>query len=255
MLKLLFPPSLGRVPASARAELLEQWFGRHLDLQVEIEVAPTYEALRRSIERREVDLAWAPPVVCAAVQKVAHIIFKAVRAGHSTYLAALVGREGELRSLDDLEGRHAAWVDRLSTAGYLLPISHLRGRGYDPDALLAEQSFLGSYTHALRAVVERNADVAAIYVRASNHEAARASIQEVLGGSSRLEAVDFTAEVPSDGLVVIDRPAHSDIHQVVDRLRGVSDGRTHTMLLTIFDADALEPAHPGEYDALREAVS
>lgn len=251
----MFPPSLGRLAASARAELFEQWFSRHLEMPIDIRVASSYEALRRAIEEREVDLAWAPPVVCAAVQHRAHTILKAIRAGHSTYLSALMVRTGEIRRLEDLRGRRAAWVDRLSTGGYLLPAAHLRKRGLDPESLLEEQRFVGSYRHALRAVMEGEADLASVYVRATTNEAARESVQELLGDGERLEALDFTAEVPSDGLVVIDRPATSDVHQVVTRLRSLSDGRTHTMLLTIFDAEALVPAHPGEYDALRDAMT
>lgn len=254
VLKLLLPPSLGRVPASARAELLGQWFTRNLGVPIDIQVASSYEELRRTIERREVDLAWAPPFVCAAVQGVAHTILKAVRAGHSSYLSAIVGRSGELHGLESLRGRSAAWVDRLSTAGYLLPVAHLRASGHDPGSLLGEQRFLGSYARALRAVLDREADIAAIYVRASTNEAARDSAHELVGEADRLQAIAFTAEVPSDGLVVVDRPEHADIQPIVERLRSLTDGRTHTMLLTIFDAEALVPAARGEYDALLDVV-
>lgn len=254
MLRLLFPPSLGRVPASARAELLGQWFTRNLGVPIDIQVASSYEELRRTIEHREVDLAWAPPSVCAAVQGVAHTILKAVRAGHSSYLSAIVGRSGELDGLEILRGRSAAWVDRLSTAGYLLPIAHLRASGHDPDSLLAEQLFVGSYARALRAVLDREADIAAVYVRAATNEAAHDSAHELVSEADRLEAIAFTAEVPSDGLVVVERSEHTDTQHVVERLRSLTDGRTHTMLLTIFDAEALVPAVRGEYDALLHAV-
>lgn len=254
VLTLLFPPSLGHVAASARAELLAQWFQRRLDMEVSIEVAASYEALRTTIERREVDLAWAPPVICAAVQRTSLAILKAVRSHSSSYQAALVVRRGEAITLHDLRGRRAAWVDRLSTAGYLLPVAHLRDRGYEPDDLLEGQVFVGSYGRAMSALLEGEADLASIYVSSPTADGAQASLRELLGESAtRLRAIDFTAASPSDGLVVVDRSAHGDSRQVLDKIRALTNGRTQTLLLTVLDAEALELARPGEYDALRRA--
>ncbi|MCA9707180.1 MAG: PhnD/SsuA/transferrin family substrate-binding protein, partial [Myxococcales bacterium] len=219
MLVLMFPPSLGHIAASARAELLTQWFQRHVGVEISIDVAPDYEALHRAIVEGRIDLAWAPPIVCASVQRSCLAILKAVRGGRSAYRSALIVRHGEIHSLEELRGARAAWVDRLSTGGYLLPTAHLRSMGHDPDELLGEQFFVGSYGRALRGLLDREADVASIYVHSATHEAAQTSLRDLLrNDASRLCAVDFTREAPSDGLVVIDRPAHTDSHQVLDQI-------------------------------------
>lgn len=252
MLSLLFPPSLGRIAASARAELLAQWFMRNLGVSLEIGVAPSYEALRTSIERREVDLAWAPPIVCAAVQGSSIAILKAVRSHGSSYRAALVVRAGEAASLRDLRGARTAWVDRLSTAGYLLPMAYLRERMGDPDRLLGSQTFMGSYGRALRAVLDHEADLASVYVSNPSADAFQTSMHELLGEAApRLRALDFTSESPSDGLVVVDRPSRGEDSLLLQQLRELTNGRRQTLLLTVLDAEALEPARPGDYDALR----
>jgi ABC-type phosphate/phosphonate transport system substrate-binding protein len=255
VLSLLFPPSLGRIAASARAELLAQWFLRNLGVSLQIAVAPTYEALRTSIERREVDLAWAPPIVCAAVQGASLAILKAVRSHGSSYRAALVVRTGEASSLRALRGARVAWVDRLSTAGYLLPMAHLRDRLGDPDRLLGSQTFMGSYGRALRALLDREADLASVYVANPSPEAFHISVHELLGEEApRLRALDFTAESPSDGLVIVDRPERGDDELLLQQLRELTDGRRQTLLLTVLDADALEVARAGDYDALRRII-
>lgn len=251
----MFPPSLGHIAASARAELLTQWFQRHLREEVSIDVAPDYETLRGAILERRVDLAWAPPIVCAAVRRSSLAVLKAVRGGRSAYRSALIVRRGEGEVLDDLRGARAAWVDRLSTAGYLLPMSHLRASGYEPDDMLGEQFFVGSYGRALRGVLDREADVAAIYVHNATHEAAQSSLRDLVrNAAERLTALDFTPEAPSDGLVVVERTAHNDSQQVLEQLRKLTTGAQHTLLLTIFDAEALEPANLDEYDALLEST-
>jgi phosphonate transport system substrate-binding protein len=254
VLSLLFPPSLGHIAASARAELLAQWFLRNLGVKSSIAVAPSYQALQMAIERREVDLVWAPPVVCAAVQAASLAVLKAVRGHSSSYRAALVVRAGEAASLADLRGVRAAWVDRLSTGGYLLPMAWLRERVGEPAAFLGEQAFLGSYGHALRAVVAGEADLAAVYVGKPSTEAFHATAHELLGElAARLRPLEFTAESPSDGLVVVPRSTPTGAERLLQQIRGLTDGRKQTLLLTVLDAEALEPARPGDYDALRHA--
>lgn len=255
VLSLLFPPSLGHIAASARAELLAQWFERHLRMRVEIAVAPDYATMRTAILRREVDLAWAPPIVCAAVQRSSLAILKAVRGHGSSYRAALVVRTDEAATLDDLHGARAAWVDRLSTGGYLLAMAHLRERMGDPERVLGEQVFVGSYGRSLRAVLDREADLASIYVAHPSAEAFQTSVHELVGEASpRLRALDFTAESPTDGLVVVGRPSPAEGEPLLEQVRRLTDGRTRTLLLTVLDAEALEPARPGDYDALREVA-
>ncbi len=252
VLSLLFPPSLGHIAASARAELLAQWFLRHLGVKATIAVAESYQQLQATIERKEVDLAWAPPIVCAAVQRQSLAILKAVRSHSSSYRAALVVRAAEGSGLPVLRGARAAWVDRLSTAGYLLPMAHLRERLGNPDALLGPQVFVGSYGQALRTVLDREADVASIYVANPSREAFEASARELVREAApRLRALDFTAESPSDGLVVVDRPERPDGERLVEQIRELTDGRKQTLLLTVLDAESLEPARAGDYDALR----
>ncbi len=254
MLALLFPPSLGHIAASARADLLTRWFSRYVSVEVDVQVARSYDGLRRAIEGGTVDLAWAPPTVCAAVQPSCLAILKAVRGGRSMYRGALVTRRGEARTLTEMQGYHAAWVDRLSSAGYLLPMGLLRDAGHDPDLLLGTQDFVGSYGRALRALLDHDVDVAPIYVRDASAAAVRNTLVELVGASDRLQTVEYTAEAPSDGLVVVDREQQENIHQVLEQLRALTTGRQNTMLLTILDAEALETADADDYAALRRAV-
>lgn len=229
-----------------------QWFQRRLGLDVSISVATSYDDLRAAIEQRKVDLAWAPPFVCAAVHPASLAVLKAVRSHSSSYHAALVVQERGPRTLDGLRDARVAWVDRLSTAGYLLPVAHLREHGHHPEDLFAEEVFTGSYGRALAAVLEGQADLASIYVAHPTIEAVELSLRELVGESSgRLRALDFTAASPNDGLVVVDRGSGSNAQQVLEQIRDLTDGRTHTLLLTVLDADSLELAKPGEYDALR----
>ncbi len=249
---LLFPPSLGHIAASARAEMLGQWLGKRLDAEVEVRVADDYAQLERSIADGQVDLAWAPPAVCARVESNALAIFKAVRGGRSDYRAALVSRSHRFASAADLASRRAAWVDRLSVGGYLLACAYLRANGVDPDRQLGEQRFFGSYALAVRAVLRGDSDFTSVYTRGVDEDSAFQSLAELVGDRAKqMHVVGVTPPAPTDGLVVTRRPAAERTLAAVERLRHTMGlGGGSTLLNVILDADDLVRADPGDYAAL-----
>ena len=257
--EFLLPPSLGDMRATARAELLQTWFRRWLGEDVRVTVAPSYTELEGRISRAEVEMAWAPPLVCARVEAKARAILKAVRAGSSTYRAALVARL--TRRLDvtaeALSGARAAWVDPLSTAGYLLPIAFLRSKGIDPDRVLGGQSFAGSYRTALRAVITGEADFAPIYTPDASEISAQESLSECVGiDRAQLAPFAYSGDAPNDGLIVTSKLSRGDAESFVRRLTPFALA-THgaNLLLAVLAADRLERADPGEYSAYETRVA
>lgn len=251
-LTLLFPPSLGKIRAHARAEVLSQSLGRRLDRSVAVSVADTYSALESRVLGCETDLAWAPPSICARAEPGAAAIFKAVRFGESSYNAALIGRASGTPSIDALDGLTAAWVDPLSAAGYLLPVAYLHRRGLDPGTLFASQEFSGSYQGALLSVLSGKADVTAIYCHGTSEDAARRTLRENVGASElHLAPFAFTDAAPSDGLIATSRVDAG----LIDALERAVDGSLGpTLLLELFEADRLERAAGDDYAALRIAL-
>lgn len=251
-LKLLIPPAMGKSRAEARAELFGQELGRWLGRPVRVEIARDYDDLERQVLGGQTDLAWAPPSLCARLAGQHHGIFKAVRNGRSTYRSAILSRTGEHRDLESLRGTRAAWVDPLSTAGYLLPDAYLRSSGFDPDSFFSDQQFLGSYQAALLSVADGETDVTAVYVHTDRGADLHDSIaQHAERAVARLSVVAVTGEVGSDGLVVcagVSTEDASDLVRRIDEMQATPGGPP--LLVSIFDAEALELARAGAYKAL-----
>jgi two-component system, NtrC family, sensor kinase len=245
--RFLLPPSIGKTKANARAEVLAEELGGFLGTRVRVDVAADYAALARSVEELEVDLGWAPPVLCARLWPAAHFILKAMRGGRTAYRSALVGRASEPLRVDALQGRRAVWVDPMSTGGHLLAVAHLRRQGCDPDRTLAVQSFAGSYRDALLAVVAGSADLTAVYTAGEDHASVRQTLARLVGGlEERLRAFAFTDEAPSDGLVLTRRMSAP----AAGRLSSTLVSRPPALLLEACEAEAFVVARPGDYHAL-----
>jgi ABC-type phosphate/phosphonate transport system substrate-binding protein len=249
-LRLLIPPSLGAIAASARADALAQWMSEVLGEPVEAEVAPDYGALERAIREASFELVWAPPAICPAVVLHVRAIFRPVRKGNRHYHAAIVARRGELETLYDLRGRRAAWVDPRSAAGYLLVADALVRSGMNLDDDLANQTFYGSFTIAIRAVLSHKADFASIYAADPTEEAARSSLRRaVADAEQQLDVVAFTAAAPSDGLVITRHDRAEATLAAVKRLIAAADERPDAPLLAAFDAETFVRAGPRDYGA------
>lgn len=126
-----------------------------------------YSDLLDAMQAGDVDMAWLPPVVALRATSRGKTVPIAlpVRGGSAFYSTALFTRpDSRIRSLTDLQGARAAWVDRHSAAGYLVIRASLRQRGIDPARTFSSETFLGTHAAVGKAVLEGEADVGASFV-------------------------------------------------------------------------------------------
>lgn len=253
MITLLLPASRGPEDAVSQAGPLQAFLTEKLETPVRVEVAGDYAELERRLLGGEVDLAWAPPVLCARAEPTSRAILSTVRVGRSNYRSALVGRAGDALVATALDGKRAVWTDPLSTAGYLLPSAFLTLLGQAPGRVFASQRFLGSYRATLEAVASGEADVTAVYTPRADATAARQQMETLIGErSADLSAFAFTDEVPTDGLVIGDRVSRDRAPGLARALLELGSG-TQNPLLTLLSAQRLVPARDAEYRPLRHA--
>lgn len=119
--------------------------------------------------------------------------------GSSTYHGYLFARKDSgIKSAKDLKNKRMAFVDKATTAGYIFPLAYLRENGIkDTDHFFSDSIFTGSHDAAIKAVLDRKADVGAaknsIYDRERIHDPRVDSELIILAKS---------ANVPSNGLCV-----------------------------------------------------
>lgn len=250
------PPSLVAGDTDSRIRRLERFFGTVLDRPVEVYVAPDYEALAKDVLADRVDVAWAPPYVCARVEAMGvRIALRGVRRGTSSYRAVMLKRIGNPVDLDHLAGARLAWVDRDSVAGHLLPMSSLKARSVVP-ATLGSQTFYGSYRAALQAVLNDEADVTSIFCALAESDAGNSQWRDAAelilpGSSSLLEPVSFTDDSPNDG-VAVSMASQPELVESLERalLALHEDAEGRALLQEVFNAERFEPAPRLGYRAL-----
>ncbi|MDP2344322.1 MAG: PhnD/SsuA/transferrin family substrate-binding protein [Deltaproteobacteria bacterium] len=244
MLRFGLPPSLGIERLVEQTQALRVALQAGLKEDVDVVVTRDYDALRQALLSGAVDCAHAPPFICAQVEpQGVPIIARAVRRGRSSYASAFVVKKPALLKLAPRALR-AAWVDPQSVAGHLLPKAHLRAKRHVVEHFFLSEAFYGSYTAALQAVIDGDADVAGVHVIPGDAASLAVALETHLKGAAEiLQALEVTAEVPSDGVA-----ARVDVDAV--RLREVLMGLPRALLNDVFQADAFEKATPNGYRPL-----
>jgi phosphonate transport system substrate-binding protein len=251
--RFALPPTLGP-EAHARAKQLQAHLQGVLGRDTEVVVPGTYEQLARELLAGKVDAAWAPPFVCARIEAMGvRVLVRGLRGGASTYRAALVARAGSVRTLQTLAGAVAAWSDRDSVGGYLLPMALLREKGIDPARTFARQDFVGNYRRALELVLAGDADVTSVFA-----PAARPGGPDTTGidelwpeHAAAFTTLAFTEEAPNDGVAVSMSAPTAVVSELERTLLALHQSPAGAQLLKdCFHADRFELAPRMGYRAL-----
>ena len=234
---------------------LSAWMREHTGVELERKPAATYADLAMSVREGSSDVAWLPPVVYGRLAEGVTPLGCVLREGEATYSSAVIVREdASLRSVSDLEGVRAGWVDPWSAAGYVVPRIELARAGVDPLVAFSAEEHYGSHREMILALGRGDVAVAATYARANDDGGA------VEGGWSRIPEVRVRVlatygPIPADVLAVrrnLDPVTHE---RVLDAFRkACADDAARPLVRAVFGGDELrEGVEPG-HERLRRAI-
>jgi phosphonate transport system substrate-binding protein len=108
-----------------------------------------------------------------------------------------VRKDSRIKSVYQMKGKRFAFVDKATTAGYLLPLAYFKEHGENYRTFLKESYFAGTHEDAILDVLNRKADIGA----------AKNTVYERLAASGdrinrELVILERSPEVPENGLAV-----------------------------------------------------
>ncbi len=118
--------------------------------------------------------------------------------GTSTYHGLIfVRKDSAITSVYQMKGKRFAFVDKATTAGYLLPLAYFKEQGINYRVFLKESYFAGTHEDAILDVVNRKADIGA--AKNTVYERLAASDDRI---NRELVILESSPEVPENGLAV-----------------------------------------------------
>lgn len=221
-------------------------------------VTGSYDELAAAIRDKEVGLAWLPPVPTIDLQArgLASVLAIPARRGATSYHAAFIVRRGGPKTLAELRGRRAAWVQRDSAAGYLVPRMHLAAQGFDVLRFFSRELFTHSHSGVVDAVCSGDVDVGATFcnVDVATGRVVRSMWQDDNGTSIRpIEALATMGPIPNDALVASSEvPAAA--RSALTRWLLTLDGRAKEIFDALLGSGDFRVPAPNHYEVLRHAL-
>ena len=147
-------PALSPSEQEKQLQSLAEYLEKSLGYPVNFQVAPNYEQAVELLVNNQVEVAYLGPLTYvqarqrnAQLEPILAPIEKST--GRPWYTSVIVANTAKgIQSLSDLKGKRFAFVSRSSTSGYLVPMSHFRAIGLNPDQAFAAVKYSGSHDKA-----------------------------------------------------------------------------------------------------------
>lgn len=207
-----------------------------------------YHRLVEAMAMGHIDVAWLPPISAAQAMAagLATPIALPVRGGVTSYSTALFTRvDAWWRSVADLSGVRAAWVDRQSASGYLLIRAQLRAMGVDLERAVASERFTGSHEQVAAAVLDGSADVGAsfLHLDPADEHPVRAA-----WGDAPVRVLALAGPIPADVIAVSARLDPARVDRVRRAFLEGKHPRLRAATRALLGAEAFVAPRPGHLD-------
>jgi phosphonate transport system substrate-binding protein len=145
--------------------------------------------------------------------------------GISSYHGLIFARKGgDIKGAEDMKGKIFAFVDKATTAGYLLPLSYFRKHGIgNYKTYFKETYFTGTHEDAIYDVLNKKADIGAakntMYYRLAN-------LDDRI--KNELFILEKSPDVPENGLAVrkdLDASVKSKLKEILLNMHNDTEGR------------------------------
>lgn len=177
--------------------------GDETGLDVAITPVRTSARLATLIDRGDIDVAWLNPItlVSLARNRIVRPVVSVARSDREHYRCAIIVRSGSpVQALRDLRGKVAAWVDRHSASGFVLPRIELARHRVLPASFKAER-FVGSHAAVVRSVASGRADFGGTFLHVRRDGSEHGAWSDI-GLASSIQGVARFGDVPPDAIAV-----------------------------------------------------
>jgi len=218
-----------------RFEPLAQYLSRKAGVQITLRILPRYGNIIDNFTSEKLDGAFFGSFTYTIAHSklgVQVIARPEGQDGKSTYHGLMfVRKDSGIRFIRDMAGKRFAFVDKATTAGYLLPLAYFKQHKVNYRTYLKESYYTGTHEDAIYDVLNRKADIGV----------AKNTVYERLADSdarikNELVVLERSPDVPENGLAIrkdLADEVKKNLTEVLLNMHNDPEGRA---LLEVFGA-------------------
>ena len=228
---------------------------KHASVELELHEAASYEDLAKDVKKGRVDVAWLPPIVHLRLASDVVPLGSILRDGRTTYEAALIVRtDSKAKTIANLRGMRAGWVDRWSAAGFVLPRVNLALLGIDARTYFRSETFYGSHRGVVQALLDGSCDVAGTYAQADGKGKVKGGSWSDVPGAEVRVLTTFGA-IPPDVIAARSGLPEAQRDAVRDALRAnCMDTEGRKLFRDVFGGETFVEDATKSYESLARAL-
>lgn len=254
--KMAFVPSQDTARVLTSGEKLGKMLEGKTGYTFQVSVPTSYAAVIEAMGAKKIDVAWLAPFSYVLAHKKigAQVILTTTRFGSKSYRGQIIAHvDSGVNTLADLKGKKFAFVDPLSTSGYMYPKALLIQNGINPDKDL-QAMMAGGHDKVVIAVYNKQADAGATYDGGPSEARLRVkkTIPDVM---EKTKIIAKTEPIPNDTVSLRKDLPPDMVKKITDALLEIAktdDGKK--ALKELYDIDGLVPGADPDYDPIRKAV-
>ncbi len=265
---MAFTPSSDPNALLTNATPITDYISKVSGLKIHPFITTDYTATIEAMTSKKVDIAWLTPAsyVFAHDQNGAELMYKALRknaktgALEDTYLSTILVQTGSaIKEIKDLKGKKFAFVDPVSTSGYIYPAALMLKNGIDPKKDLTA-TFAGGHDSAALAVYQGNADGAATFEDAP----AQLLASKFPDVDSKIRVLAKTDPIPNDPIAYRKDLNAATVDKIRSALKDMAENPNATRvdpktnqpvkLLGIYRWDGVAEAKDSDYQPIRDVA-
>ena len=254
-LHLVLTPSQKPTDLLATGEEFGQVLGKLVGVPVRVTVASDYAAVIEALRNHTADLAFVHPggYVLASREAKAVIVAKNLWHGKSSFTSRFyVRRDSGIKAVEELRGKTIAFVDPVSSSGYIYPMVLLIQRGLvtnrDPKSFFKDVVFSGAHDASMRALLNGHVDAIASF------DMAREQYLKDPAERERLVVIAETPPIPEAGIAAREGLDAATFAKVRAALLQIRAPQHAALLKRLYEIDGFDVAEDRDYDPVRAAI-
>ena len=255
-LKFYLIPAQDLLGLEKTGKALQQYLEKELDMSVVVELPPNYIAVVEAFGSKRADAAILNTFgyIIAKEKYDVQPRLKLVNRGRDEYFGQIIARVDGPKTIKEINGKTFAFVDPVSTSGYLFPLRYLT----EQKVTVKEKIFAGSHDAVVTAVYQKKVAAGATFYTPPDSDGTPKDARWVVRAQfpdifEKVKILQIVGPIPNDPLVFRkDLPEELKV-KVADALvkyLTMPDGKKN--MFEMYHITDFKKANDADYDVVRQ---